>query len=90
MLTVTENAREVLKEILNANCDDPEMGLRLIVDQDNQIKMALGTEEPGDQVIQHEGTKVLMVPPPLITVFDDITIDAEETDDGPKLVVQKD
>ena len=52
--------------------------------------MALGTEEPGDQIIEHEGTKVLMVPSPLITVFDGITIDAEESDDGPKLVVQKD
>jgi Fe-S cluster assembly iron-binding protein IscA len=90
MLTVTESAREVLKGILNANSDNPEMGLRLVVNQDNQIKMALGTEEPGDQIIEHEGTKVLMVPSPLITVFDGITIDAEESDDGPKLVVQKD
>ena len=90
MLTVTESAREVLKGILIANSDNPEMGLRLVVDQDNQIKMALGTEEPGDQVIEHEDTKVLMVPSALITVFEGITIDTEETDDGPKLVVQKD
>jgi Fe-S cluster assembly iron-binding protein IscA len=90
MLTVTENAREVLKEILSANSNDPEMGLRLIIDGDNQIKMALGAEEQGDQVIEHDGTKVLMVPSALITVFEGITIDAEETDDGPKLVVQRD
>ena len=89
MLTVTDNARELLKEILSANSDDPAMGLRLIVDEEKQVKMALGEEEEGDQVIEHDGSKVLMVPSELISVFDGITLDVEQTDDGPKLVVQK-
>lgn len=89
MLTVTENAKEVLKGILNASSNDPELGLRLILDKDQKVKMALGGEEPGDQVIEHQGTKVLMVPSELTPMFDDITLDVEDSEDGPKLVVQK-
>ena len=89
MLTVTEDARELLKEILAANSDDPDMGLRLIVDEEKQVKMALGGEEEGDQVIEHQGTKVLMVPSELISVFEGITLDVEQSEEGPKLVVQK-
>lgn len=90
MLTVTESAKGLLREILNSNSDDPEMGLRLVLGPEKQMKMVLGEVEPGDQVVEYQGTKVLLVASELAPLFEEITLDVEDTADGPKLVVQKD
>ena len=53
MVTVTESAKGLLKEILTAHSDDPEMGVRLASDPQGQLGLVLGKEEPGDQVVEH-------------------------------------
>ena len=89
MATVTESAKGLLKEILTAHSDDPEMGVRLALDPQGQLGIALGKEEPGDQVVEHQESKVLLVASELAPALEEVTLDVEDTADGPKLVVQK-
>ena len=61
MLTVTESAKQLLKETLSAHTDDLEMSLRLSLKEPGQLEIVLGREAEGDQVVEHRGAKVLML-----------------------------
>jgi len=89
MLTVTEGAKKLLKETLLAHSDDPEAGLRLSMQPPGQFGVVLDSEAEGDQVVEHEGSKVLLVASELAPVVDGITLDVQDTADGPQLVVLK-
>ncbi len=87
MLTVTNGAKQLLLEALLANTDDPEVGLRLALGPGGQLALVLDKEAEGDQVVEHEGSKVLLVGAELAFVVDGVTIDVRDTEDGPRLVV---
>jgi Fe-S cluster assembly iron-binding protein IscA len=89
MVTVTESAKGLLKETLTAHSDDPEMGVRLASDPQGQLGLALGEEQPGDLVVEHQESKVLLIAPELATALEGVTLDVEDTDDGPKLAVHR-
>lgn len=89
MLTATESAKEQLKETLLANTDDPEIGLRLTLEPGGQLGLVLGREQEGDQVVEHEGAKVLLVASELAPAVDGVTLGVQDTADGPKLVVSR-
>jgi Fe-S cluster assembly iron-binding protein IscA len=84
MLTVTENARTVLKEILENAEAQPEQSLRLIEEEGN-YGLALDTKQEGDQVVEHEGTTVLLVGAEIKTELEDIVLDLQDTPGGPRL-----
>ena len=87
MLTVTDSAKQLLEETLSAHTDDPEIGLRLEFKPPGQLGIVLDREAEGDQVVEHEGAKVLLVAPDLAPAVDGITLDVQDTADGPKLAV---
>lgn len=87
MLTVTTEAKQLLLEALLANTDDPEIGLRLALGPGGQLALVLDKESEGDQVIEHKGSKVLLVGAELAFVVDGVTIDVRDTEDGPRLIV---
>lgn len=87
MLTVTSEAKQLLLEALLANTDDPEVGLRLALGPGGQLALVLDKEAEGDQVVEHEGSKVLLVGAELAFVVDGVTIDVRDTEDGPRLIV---
>ena len=89
MLTVTESAKQLLKKTLRSYSDDPEAGLRLSVDSGGQFGLKLDIESEGDQLVEHEGAKVLLVAPGLAPVLERSTLDVQDTADGPKLVISK-
>jgi len=89
MLTVTESAKQLLKETLRERSDDPETGIRLSVKEGGQFGIVLDSESEGDQVVEHEGAKVLLVAPELATALEENTLDVQDTGEGPKLVVTK-
>jgi Fe-S cluster assembly iron-binding protein IscA len=89
MLTVTESAKRLLKETLVAHSDDPEVGVRLALEPPGRLVLVLGQEQLGDQVVIHEGSKVLLVASELAPEMEEITLSVENADDGPKLVAQK-
>lgn len=89
MLTVTDSAKQELKKTLLAHTDDPEVSLRLELKSPGEFGLLLGKEAEGDQVVEYEGTKVLLVASELAPVVEGITFDVQDTADGPKLVVSK-
>ena len=89
MLTVTEGAKQLLKGILTAHSDDPEMGVRLTSDPQGQLGLVLDKEQPDDQVVEHQGVKALLVASELAPALEEVTLDVQDTDDGPKLVVHR-
>jgi Fe-S cluster assembly iron-binding protein IscA len=89
MLTVTESAKQLLKETLLAHSDDPEVGLRLSMKPPGQLGITLDSEAEGDQVVKHEGAKVLLVAPELAPAVDKMTLDVQDSPDGPKLVASR-
>ena len=89
MLTVTEGAKQLLKGILTTHSDDPEVGIRLSLKPPGQLGIVLDREAEGDQVVEYEGAKALLVAPELAPVVEGITLDVQDTPDGPKLVMSK-
>jgi Fe-S cluster assembly iron-binding protein IscA len=87
MLTVTESAKQLLKETLLAHSDDPEAVPRLSMMPPGQLGIMLDSETEGDQVVEHEGVKVLLVASELAPVVDRVTLDVQDTPEGSKLVV---
>jgi len=90
MVTVTDRAKEQLKETLLAHVkDDPEIGLRLTQESPDLFRLEPDREVEGDNVIEHDGYKVLLVGPKLATIVEEFTIDVQDTVEGPNLVVRK-
>ena len=87
MLTVTESAKQELKKKLQSSADDPKICLRLKITSAGGFDFALTTERPNDQVVEYEGSKVLLIGKELFDVFDGRTLDAQDTPDGIKLVI---
>jgi len=87
MITVTDKARETLKELLLSNGDDPEISLRLVAKPPGQFGLALDREAEGDQVVEQEGTKVLLIGHELAPILDGMTFDVKDTPDGRKFFI---
>ena len=89
MLTVTENAKQTLKEILATQSDDPEIGIRLTFSAPGEFGVVLDREAEGDHVVEHEGAKALLVAPDVAPMVEEVTLDVKETPEGPRLVMSK-
>ena len=88
MITVTEDAKRVLKNILIDSEADPEKGLRLLPSPDGKFVLALDTELHGDLVIEYEGYKVLLIGIEYVKILDGKTIDCQATEVGAVLFVR--
>jgi Fe-S cluster assembly iron-binding protein IscA len=89
MLTVTKEAKQLLKETLREHSEDPETGIRLSVKEEGQFGIVLDRELKGDQVVEHEGAKVLLLSPLLATALERSKLDVQDTDEGRKLFLSK-
>lgn len=89
MLTVTEDAKQLLKETLQAHTDDPETGLRLSMKEPGQLGITLDNVVEGDLIVEHEGTRVLLIAAELDPVLDGVTLDVQDTGEGPALIVRE-
>jgi len=78
MITVTERAAEA----------EPDEGLRLLPRADGRFELMLGTELSGDQVVEYEGAKVLLVGIEYFKLFEAKTVDCQDTVDGAVLFVR--
>ena len=87
MIGVTERAKQELKKMLLADADDPLAGLRLTATDQDKLGLSIDVETPGDTVVEHEGSKVLMVEQQLSDQLQGFTIDVEDTRQGAKLVI---
>ena len=89
MVAVTDIAKQTLKDILSTNTDDPEVAIRLTFNPPGEFGIVLDKEAEGDQVVEHEGTKTLLVAPEVATMVEGITLDVKDTAEGPRLVMSK-
>lgn len=88
MLKVTEAAKNELKRILAEKADNPLAGLRLVRGgQPDDFGLAVDIEMPGDQVVEHTGSKVLLVNRELSDRLDENILDVEDTPHGKSFVV---
>ena len=87
MITVTERAKEELKAILVDIGADLDKGLRLQPTTDG-FALTLDSELSGDQVVKHEGLKILLVAIEYFSIFDKATVDCHDTEDGPVLFLR--
>ena len=89
MLTVTESAKQRLKELLLASTNDPDFGVRLVTKVPGQTGLVLDREGVGDAVVEYEGAKVLLVGPEVAQLVAGATLDTEDTPEGTKFVISK-
>jgi Fe-S cluster assembly iron-binding protein IscA len=89
VITVTDKAKKTLKELLLSNNDDPKTSLRLVAKSFGRFGLALDREEEGDQVVEQEGTKVLLIGHELVNIADGKTLDVQDTPNCPKLSISK-
>ena len=87
-MEVTEAAKKELKEKLVANTDETDVCIRLKADPDGGLVLVLSREAEGDVVVEHEGTKLLLVTQELAATQENAVIDVEDTKEGRKLVVR--
>jgi Fe-S cluster assembly iron-binding protein IscA len=89
MINVTERAKKELKRLLINNVDWPGARLRLMDRGQGKLGLGIDIEAPEDHVIEYEGTKLLLVEPRLATSLRQITLDVDDTPDGPELVISE-
>jgi Fe-S cluster assembly iron-binding protein IscA len=91
MVTVTARAAEKLRGDLQAVTTDPEAAVRLIPSPSvpNQIKMILDKEKEGDQVVESEGVKILLLDSEIGEVLEGMVIDYEETPQGTRFTISR-
>ena len=85
MLTVTEGAKELLKDLLAPHRDDPDFGVRLILKPQRQFGLVTGRKSPGDYVVEHEGLTVLLVGHEVADRLAELTLDTRDTPEGSRL-----
>jgi len=89
MINITERAKQELSKILYEKVDWPEARLRLMDRGQGKLGLGVDLEAIGDQIVEYEGIKVLIVEPGLATKFEEITLDVDDTPDGAELVISE-
>ena len=87
MLNVTDKAVAWFSETLDANRENDSDILRL-TQAAGVMEMAIGEEQDGDQVIEHDERKVLAVERQVADALDGATIDIADSPEGRHLVLQ--
>jgi Fe-S cluster assembly iron-binding protein IscA len=88
MILVSDLAKKVLRESLDASGIPQHWGLRLKVNQD---QLLLETDHPAEEdlVIEDEGATVVIVGPEVHDEIGDATIDVADNGAGPALVLHR-
>lgn len=88
MILVSELAKTVLLESLQASGVPSDQGLRLRVSANGFL---LETDQPTqqDRVIQHEGAAVVIVDTGIESAIGDAIIDVADSPEGPELVFRR-
>jgi Fe-S cluster assembly iron-binding protein IscA len=88
MLSVSERAAGLLRESLEASNTEETQVLRLVRMAEG-LGLAVDEEREGDQVVEHEDKKVLVIEPAISQALDGATIDAVQTPEGERLTIQR-
>lgn len=86
MVTVTEQAAQLLKEIQEGQEEGASKVVRL-VNRGDRFEFAFDEHREGDHVIQSGDTDVLLVGTDVSELLGDATIDCQETPTGPRFTL---
>ena len=89
MVTVTERAKEKLRELLQTETDDPSVSLRLASAPSGEFGMFADRERDDDQIVEYDGSAVLLVDQKVASTIGDATIDDDESAPDPRLVMTR-
>ncbi len=89
MIGVTERAKQELKRVLIDNVEHPPAVIRLTATEEGTIGLGIDLESPGDEVVKHEGSAVLVVEKNLASSLHGLTLDVQDTADGPQLAISE-
>ena len=89
MIAVTEVARLELKSMLETSADDPEVCFRLELDSNGKLSLAMDKEHEGDEIVEHDGVKIMLVDTEISRALDGIVIEARDCEEGRNLVARK-
>lgn len=92
MLTVTETAKEKLREALQAKIREAEMTFRIMITSaaPKRFEIGLDTEREGDQVVENdEGVKVLLIGANLAEELEGMVFDYREVPQGARFTISK-
>ena len=87
MINVTEKAKQELSKILSKKVDWPGARLRLVDRGEGRLGLGIDIETSGDQIIEYEGKKLLLVESELANNLKGITLDVDNTPEGTELVL---
>jgi Fe-S cluster assembly iron-binding protein IscA len=83
MVAVTTRAKEALAELrASAKVDEPDVGVRLAADTPGTLALFADRQKPGDQVVEHAGSKVLLIDEELAEGLTGAQIDCERSASG--------
>ena len=91
VLTVKALAVANLKKALHTLTKDPKIGVRFMPStaDPSQFEMILDREKEGDQVVESDGLKILLIRPELAPALEGMTIDCQETPQGARFTMSK-
>jgi Fe-S cluster assembly iron-binding protein IscA len=87
MIDITDRALKELKRILSYSVDYSYGRLRLIDRGKGHLGLGIDIELPGDEVVEYEGSGLLVMEQRLAASLDGITIDVDDTDGSAQLVI---
>jgi len=88
MVQVTARALGMLAEIkASANIGDPDIGLRLEAATSGGLGLLPDRERPGDQIVRHDGEKILLVDDRLSEALTGAQIDCAPVGQEMQLVI---
>ena len=86
MVTVTERATQLLKEIQEGHEESATKVLRLM-NRGDSYELAFDERREGDEIVQSGDTDVLLVASDVAEVLGDATIDCQDTPAGPRFTL---
>ncbi len=86
MLNASDAACAFISELLTASEAPDESAVRFVLEE-NQLSMKLDEKKPGDETFDHDGKTVLLVDAEMSQVLDGKTLDVEDTEEGPQLMM---
>ena len=86
MVTVTEQATQLLKEIQEGHEESATKVLRLM-DRGGSFELAFDERREDDEIIQSGDTDILLVGSDVVELLGDATIDCQDTPTGPRLTL---
>ena len=87
MIGITDRALKELKRILSYSVDYSYGRLRLIDRGKGHLGLGIDIELPGDEVVEYEGSGLLVVEQRLAASLDGITIDVDDNNGSAQLVI---